>query len=46
LARVISNTQLVIAEGLDAPILHNKQLINEETLGADKIEYFLNPKEQ
>jgi diaminohydroxyphosphoribosylaminopyrimidine deaminase / 5-amino-6-(5-phosphoribosylamino)uracil reductase len=45
-ARVISNGQLEIANGIDAPVLINKKLISEEISGTDKIEYFLNPLQQ
>ena len=41
-ARVISNMQLVIGKGIDAPELKNKKLSKEEILETDKIEYFLN----
>ncbi len=41
-ARVISNMQLAIGKGIDAPELKNKKLIKEEISDTDKIEYFLN----
>jgi diaminohydroxyphosphoribosylaminopyrimidine deaminase / 5-amino-6-(5-phosphoribosylamino)uracil reductase len=45
-ARVISNRQLEIGNGIDAPVLSNKKLRSEEISGTDKIEYFLNPLPQ
>lgn len=41
-ARVITNVEMVIGKGIDAPALYNKKLIKEEISGTDKIEYFLN----
>lgn len=41
-ARVITNVEMVIGKGIDAPVLANKKLIKEEISGTDKIEYFLN----
>jgi diaminohydroxyphosphoribosylaminopyrimidine deaminase / 5-amino-6-(5-phosphoribosylamino)uracil reductase len=39
-ARVITNVEMVIGKGVDAPVLLNKKLIREEISGTDKIEYF------
>ncbi len=39
-ARVITNVEMVIGKGIDAPVLPNKKLIKEEISGTDKIEYF------
>lgn len=39
-ARIITNTEMVIGKGIDAPALPNKKLIKEEISGTDKIEYF------
>lgn len=39
-ARVITNVEMVIGKGIDAPALSNKKLIKEEISGTDKIEYF------
>ena len=41
-ARVITNVEMVIGKGIDAPVLSNKKLMKEEISGTDKIEYFLN----
>lgn len=41
-ARVITNVEMTIGGGIDAPELKNKKLIKEEISGTDKIEYFLN----
>ncbi|WP_462260046.1 bifunctional diaminohydroxyphosphoribosylaminopyrimidine deaminase/5-amino-6-(5-phosphoribosylamino)uracil reductase RibD [Ferruginibacter sp.] len=39
-ARIITNVEMVIGNGIDAPALPNKKLIKEEISGTDKIEYF------
>lgn len=39
-ARVITNTQLFIGEGLPAPALSNFNLTNSEELYTDTINYF------
>ncbi|HEX7846322.1 MAG TPA: dihydrofolate reductase family protein, partial [Chitinophagaceae bacterium] len=39
-ARVISNSQLVIGNGLKAPLLENAELIKEEKSGTDSIAYY------
>lgn len=39
-ARVITNVEMVIGKGIDAPALLNKKLVKEDISGTDKIEYF------
>jgi diaminohydroxyphosphoribosylaminopyrimidine deaminase / 5-amino-6-(5-phosphoribosylamino)uracil reductase len=39
-ARVITNVEMIIGKGIDAPALPNKKLMKEEISGTDKIEYF------
>lgn len=39
-ARVITNVEMVIGKGIDAPVLANKKLMKKEISGTDKIEYF------
>lgn len=41
-ARVITNTQMKIAEGINAPILQLQKLIKEENILNDSIVYFVN----
>jgi diaminohydroxyphosphoribosylaminopyrimidine deaminase / 5-amino-6-(5-phosphoribosylamino)uracil reductase len=41
-ARVITNTELNIPEGIAAPIVKNKKLIEKEITFGDKIEYLIN----
>ena len=41
-ARVITNTEMTIGNGIDAPGLKHTNLINEVISGTDKIGYFLN----
>ena len=41
-ARVITNVELKIPEGVNAPVFENKKLIKEETILTNKISYFIN----
>ena len=41
-ARVITNTAMNIAEGINAPILQHQKLIKEEHIQTDKLVYFKN----
>jgi len=43
-ARVITNTHLVIENGTDSPNFENKQLVKQEKIENDLIQYFSNPK--
>ncbi len=43
-ARVISNEELIINDGLNAPEINMALKISEEKLLADKVEYYKNPK--
>ncbi len=45
-ARVITNMDLKITDGINAPVLDNKILVREEMLYTDKIEYFIKNKLQ
>jgi diaminohydroxyphosphoribosylaminopyrimidine deaminase / 5-amino-6-(5-phosphoribosylamino)uracil reductase len=45
-ARVITNTEMQIPEGIAAPVLKNKKCAAEEMMLADKIEYFINTNRQ
>jgi diaminohydroxyphosphoribosylaminopyrimidine deaminase / 5-amino-6-(5-phosphoribosylamino)uracil reductase len=44
-ARVITNTVMKIGEGISAPEIQNKQLIQENNLLTDKISYFTNNRQ-
>ncbi len=41
-ARVITNLELKIAEGINAPVLEKKKLLKEEIILNNKISYFIN----
>lgn len=41
-ARVITNLELKIAEGINAPVAENKKLLKEEIILNNKISYFIN----
>ncbi len=41
-ARVITNTEMEITEGLQAPVLKNNTLIKNENIRSDNIAYFIN----
>ncbi len=43
-ARIITNQQLFIGEGLSAPLLSNHQLTGSEQLLSDRIDYFSNTR--
>jgi diaminohydroxyphosphoribosylaminopyrimidine deaminase/5-amino-6-(5-phosphoribosylamino)uracil reductase len=43
-ARVITNHQLQIDNGINAPILQGEKLIFEEKIATDTINYYINPK--
>jgi diaminohydroxyphosphoribosylaminopyrimidine deaminase/5-amino-6-(5-phosphoribosylamino)uracil reductase len=43
-ARVITNTHLVIENGIASPDFENKQLVKQEKIENDLIQYFSNPK--
>ena len=43
-ARVITNTHLVIENGIDSPYFKNKPLVKQEKIENDLIQYFSNPK--
>ncbi len=45
-ARVITNMELKIPNGLNSPVLKNNKLVGEEILLTDKIEYFNNNNQQ
>jgi diaminohydroxyphosphoribosylaminopyrimidine deaminase / 5-amino-6-(5-phosphoribosylamino)uracil reductase len=45
-ARVITNTEMQISQGIAAPIIKNKKFIREEIFFTDKIEYFINNNQQ
>jgi diaminohydroxyphosphoribosylaminopyrimidine deaminase / 5-amino-6-(5-phosphoribosylamino)uracil reductase len=45
-ARIITNTEMQIPEGIAAPVLKNKKCTAEEMVLADKIEYFINTNRQ
>jgi len=45
-ARVITNMELKIASGTNAPVFNNNKLIKEEMILNDKIEYFINNSKQ
>jgi diaminohydroxyphosphoribosylaminopyrimidine deaminase/5-amino-6-(5-phosphoribosylamino)uracil reductase len=40
-ARVITNTQLLIGEGVPAPELINEKLVGEERIGSDVVSYYI-----
>ena len=42
-ARIITNTELISAPGIAAPVLTNAALASEERVGADTIQYFKHP---
>jgi len=44
-ARVITNTEMIIDEGVQAPLLQQHQKIKEEILGTDTITYFTHSKQ-
>ncbi|GAB2826054.1 bifunctional diaminohydroxyphosphoribosylaminopyrimidine deaminase/5-amino-6-(5-phosphoribosylamino)uracil reductase RibD [Ferruginibacter profundus] len=44
-ARVITNTEMIIGEGIQAPVLQQQQLLKEEIILTDKINYFTNNKQ-
>ena len=41
-ARVITNTEMVVGEGLNAPQLRDASLLKTETFGSDRIQFFQN----
>jgi diaminohydroxyphosphoribosylaminopyrimidine deaminase/5-amino-6-(5-phosphoribosylamino)uracil reductase len=41
--RVIKNTELFIQEGISSPSLKNKIRFNQELIGKDEIDYYMNP---
>jgi diaminohydroxyphosphoribosylaminopyrimidine deaminase/5-amino-6-(5-phosphoribosylamino)uracil reductase len=43
-ARVITNTDLVIGEGVDAPVLTMLHAGSSQLLGNNRVDYFLNDK--
>jgi diaminohydroxyphosphoribosylaminopyrimidine deaminase / 5-amino-6-(5-phosphoribosylamino)uracil reductase len=45
-ARVITNTEMQIPEGIAAPVLKNEKLTAEEIILTDTIEYFINTNRQ
>ncbi len=42
--RLITNHELVVPQGLPAPRLHSGQLLQQETLFSDTLQYFVNPQ--
>jgi diaminohydroxyphosphoribosylaminopyrimidine deaminase/5-amino-6-(5-phosphoribosylamino)uracil reductase len=44
-ARLITNTGMMIGEGIAAPLLHHQQLTAEEIITTDKIQYFINNRQ-
>lgn len=42
--RVITNNELVVAQGLPAPRMESGQLVHQETLFSDTLQYFVNPQ--
>jgi diaminohydroxyphosphoribosylaminopyrimidine deaminase/5-amino-6-(5-phosphoribosylamino)uracil reductase len=44
-ARVITNTGIMIGEGIAAPLLQQQQLTAEEIIHTDKIQYFINARQ-
>jgi diaminohydroxyphosphoribosylaminopyrimidine deaminase / 5-amino-6-(5-phosphoribosylamino)uracil reductase len=45
-ARVITNTEMQIPEGIAAPVIKNKKLTGGEIIHTDTIEYFINNNQQ
>jgi diaminohydroxyphosphoribosylaminopyrimidine deaminase / 5-amino-6-(5-phosphoribosylamino)uracil reductase len=45
-ARVITNTEMQIPDGIAAPVLKNKKCTAEEIILTDTIEYFINTNRQ
>jgi len=45
-ARVITNMYLVIENGIASPDFENKQLVKQEKIESDLIQYFSNPKDK
>jgi diaminohydroxyphosphoribosylaminopyrimidine deaminase/5-amino-6-(5-phosphoribosylamino)uracil reductase len=43
-ARVITNTEFKMGEGINAPILQHQKQVNEENMRTDSIAYFINSK--
>jgi diaminohydroxyphosphoribosylaminopyrimidine deaminase/5-amino-6-(5-phosphoribosylamino)uracil reductase len=43
-ARVITNTDFKMGEGINAPILQHQKQVNEENMRTDSIAYFINSK--
>jgi diaminohydroxyphosphoribosylaminopyrimidine deaminase/5-amino-6-(5-phosphoribosylamino)uracil reductase len=43
-ARVITNTDLSIGDGINAPILQHQKQVNKENMRTDSIAYFINSK--
>ena len=43
-ARVITNTEMKIDEGINAPILQHQKRVKEESIQTDSIAYFINSK--
>jgi diaminohydroxyphosphoribosylaminopyrimidine deaminase/5-amino-6-(5-phosphoribosylamino)uracil reductase len=41
-ARIIENTQLIIADGLPAPVLSNQHLIHTQTVSTDVVSFYVN----
>jgi diaminohydroxyphosphoribosylaminopyrimidine deaminase/5-amino-6-(5-phosphoribosylamino)uracil reductase len=41
-ARIIENTQLIISDGLPAPVLSNQHLIHTQTVSTDVVSFYVN----
>jgi len=44
--RVITNNEQVVAQGLPAPRMQSGQLLHQETIFSDTLQYFVNPQTQ
>jgi diaminohydroxyphosphoribosylaminopyrimidine deaminase/5-amino-6-(5-phosphoribosylamino)uracil reductase len=44
--RVITNTEQVVAQGVPAPRMQSGQLLHQETMFTDTLQYFMNPQTQ
>lgn len=42
--RIITNSELVVPQGLPAPRMQSGQLLHQETLFSDSLQYFVNPQ--
>jgi diaminohydroxyphosphoribosylaminopyrimidine deaminase/5-amino-6-(5-phosphoribosylamino)uracil reductase len=42
--RIITNNELVVPQGLPAPRMQSGQLLHQETLFSDTLQYFVKPQ--